>query len=323
MITKFGQQIELIITDLAGRVVVIPAGPGENTSLRVDFDILHMDGFSRGTIKIYNLRADVIGELVSTNHYVTLNVRLHDGPWFNLVNKWYISNSINELQLPNNITQLFCFDKLRLTLLEAQLFTRVKTPTLEKMINNAVATVGSGNTTEFKHFPEEVLRGKVDRSSTSWSGSVDDLLRKYKMSYRYNVYTIDDGLTLMYKPTIDNVHLTDIPSSSGDVFLDTSNMRSNPKLGAARITATSNLDPNLKPTTVVNISNLLTASLEASPTAKEIAGDFVKMAVGGYPKYQILTTQHRGSNYSDLWETAIHGVPPDNGRSMPTINWFR
>lgn len=324
MIAKFGQQIELIITDEADRVIMAPSGQESNIDLRVDFDLNHLDGFSRGTIKIWNLKPDMVREINSSNRFVTLNVKLHDGLWHSLANKWYISNSLEEIQLPNSITYLYCFDRLRLDLLEKQTTIRVKRPSLKNVIDTVVASVGFDLTkVDYKNFPEEVLRGYPDRNSRGWTGSVDGCIRQYSAPYRFNYYTVQDKLLLMYKPVMSNITLTDIPNTANVVTLDTSNMRSNPKIGVAQIKITSNLDPRLYPTTILDISKLLTAGIDAGEVATQLAEDFVSKSVGGYSKYQTLTTQHRGSNYAATWETILSAVSPDTGLSMPTVNWFR
>ena len=71
---RFGQEVVLTVTDENGGQVLNASG------LRVDFDIREIRGFSRASIRIFNLTDTTIGSLVGAqNRYATLQVRLHDG----------------------------------------------------------------------------------------------------------------------------------------------------------------------------------------------------------------------------------------------------
>ena len=326
MIKKFGQQIELIVKDENDRVVMAPSGQNSDIDLRVDFDLHYINGFNRGSVKIWNLNPDMVREVNTGDRYITLNVRLHDGVWHNLAKDWYVSNAMEELILPNSVTTLFCFDSLRKNLFEKVVDIRIRRPSLKNIIDTVVASIPEYDATlvEYLHFPDSVLNSvPVGRASRKWTGSVDGCLQHHSRTHRFNYFNVQDKLVLMYRPVLDNVDDTTLSSAKPDLVLDTDNMRSNPSIGVAQLQVSSNLDPFIFPTAVLDVTELLTAGTSVEKKGLNITDEFLKKSVGGYAKYQTLAVQHRGSNYTGSWETTANAVSPDKGTSMPTVNWFR
>jgi len=44
--------------------------------------------------------------------------------------------------------------------------------------------------------------------------------------------------------------------------------------------------------------------------------------VAGAATYQVLSVQHKGSNYSKEWSTHVFGSNPTEGTDMPVNTWF-
>lgn len=319
MISKFGQRVELTITDKAGNVVLeTDQSKDYGIGLRVDFDLHMIYGYSRGTIKVYNLNAQMIKEINNGERYVTLRAKLHDVDDFVLVDTWYISNSLEEKKVPNSVLSLYCYDTLRKDLLEKSVRITIKQPSLANVVKRVVESAGfDSNKVEFKHFPPTLVNIVPNRPSYTWNGSVQGCMDKYSVSHDFDYYTQNNKLILMHRPTIDTVLDTVLHTQPPEIILDSNNMRANPKLAPAQLLVTSNLDGNIEPTSVLDISQLVTYATNADEVALQIGDEFLNKSTIGYNKYQTITVQHRGSNYINLWETIVTASAPSKGTTMP------
>ena len=126
----------------------------------------------------------------------------------------------------------------------------------------------------------------------------------------------------MYKPDDKNLKLTDFYSNPADVVLSTTNMRSNPKIGPATLSVVSNLDPLIKPSSILDVSELLTIGTDTSEETLQVAQDYLKEKVSGFSKYQTLSVQHKGSNWTGDWITQAAATSPTKGTTMPTNVWW-
>ncbi len=319
MIKRFGQRVELTIKGKDGEVVMeSDVSQGYGVGLRVDFDIHLIQGFGRGTIKLFNLSTEMIKEINNGERYITLRTQLHDVDDFVLVEDWYISNSLEEKKVPNSILTLYCFDKLRKNLLEKQVNIQIPKPSLENIIKLVVSSVGfSSSKVQFKHFPPNLIDHVPLKDVGIWDGSVEACLQHHAKKYSYDYYANQDSLIIMHRPTADTVKLTDLYKNDAEIILDSNNMRANPKLSPAQLLVSSNLDGNISPTSILDISQLITVTTDADETALQVADDFLNKTTLGFTKYQTITVQHRGSNYTNVWETRVTGVAPGNGITMP------
>jgi hypothetical protein len=134
--------------------------------------------------------------------------------------------------------------------------------------------------------------------------------------YYFDYYTQSDNLVLMHRPLLSTTHSTDI-SKDTPIVLDTNNMRANPKLSPAQIHVVSNLDGDILPSNIIDITKLLVVGVDSDEKANQVVEDFLDKTTLDYPLYQTITVQHRGSNYTPLWETNIYGVAPSNSQTMP------
>ena len=316
MITKFGQYVLMSVHNADGLLVF------QTDSLRVDFDIRHIRGWSRAKFDIYNLAPDTIKKLSNGDNYVTIETALHDSEKKVIANKMYISNAMEEIDVPNSITSLFCYSNLRKHYLERQIDISVEVPTLRKIINDAVKASGYKGVVVFKYFPTEVLDFIPPRPKSRQKGSLLDCIELLSKAFKFNMYTEDDTLIFMYKPDFKNLSDTDMYTSEGDVVLDTKNMRSNPKIGVATISVLSNLDPSIKATTILNTTKLITAGIEVDQVQLELNKDYLRDKVAGSSKYQTLSVQHKGSNFTREWSTQAAATTPTKGTTMPTYSWF-
>ena len=100
-------------------------------------------------------------------------------------------------------------------------------------------------------------------------------------------------------------------------------MSANPRIGPATLEVTSDLDAYITPTAILDVSKLITASVDADDVTLQLAEDYVQDSIAGFTKYQALTVTHKGSNYTKKWDTQVTATSPDKGTSMPTIGWMK
>ena len=145
---------------------------------------------------------------------------------------------------------------------------------------------------------------------------------------RFKVFTDSNGYVLrfLYMPTYDNVRQCDLYDTSlPSITLSTDEMRSNPKLGPSNLSIVSNLNPNIKPTSVLDISQLLTAGTSISDEDLQVAENILKDSVSGHSRYQTHGVRHSGSNWANIWNTSCMAYSPTPGTSAsndPT-NWWK
>ena len=318
VISKFGQYVLLQVHSLKGGLVF------ETDSLKVDFNVMHIPGFSRGRVNITNLAPATIRALCNSDvgNFVTISTALHDSELKVVMNKMYVSNAIEETKVPESITSLFCYSALRKIYMERHVDVDVARPSIRELVANPLVAAGYDGNIQFKHFPPEILDHVPPRGSSRQEGSVSSILDNLGQQYDFNTYTDDNNLVMLYKPDYKNVGSTQLYSGAGDIKLATSNMRSNPVIGPAVLHANSNLDVNLKPGSVVDISELLTVGTNTDEITLQLAEDYLKEKVAGFTKYQVRSTQHIGTNWGPEWNTKIIANSPTPGISMSTNKWW-
>ncbi len=318
MRATFGQEVSLIVHKEESATEVFDA-----KNLRVDFDIRLLDGFSRGTVTIYNLSNETIKAISSGGNYVTLKTKLHGKDENTIANSFYISNVMEEKKIPNSVTTLYCFDKLRKQYLEKPVDIRVPNPTLRKEISQIMAHIGYRGEVSYHSFPS----GRVDQASgrkvSVHQEVAQNCITSLQNTYKFKFYTKPTGMGLMYLPSLDELVYTTLNRRYADVKLHVENMRSNPVIGVASLLITSNLDGGIKPTSVVDISDLVTHTVGTDEVTLQLASGFLQDNVDGFSKYQVLTVQHKGSNYTNDWHTIATCTAPSKGKVMPPRSWHR
>lgn len=315
-IRKFGQYVLLEVHSEGGELVF------STDSLKVDFDVRHIEGWSRAHISVYNLAPDTIKKIANGNNYVTVKTALHDAVPTILADRMYISNALEEKKLPSSIFNMYCYSKLRKAYLEEQVDVQITKPSIRRTIDACLRDAGFSGQVEYKHFPSGLLDHLPPKPASKQQGSLISVLERYSHEQRLKIYTIGNKFVVMYQPTAKNVASTEFYTSEGDIVLSTTNMRANPKIGPATLQVHSNLDPRIIPTSVLNISNLLTVGTNTSQGALEVAEGILKDSVAGFSKYQTLTVQHKGSNWSNMWSTYAGATSPTPGTNMNTDKWW-
>lgn len=315
-LTKFGQYVHLSIKDGAGGVVF------ETDSLRVDFEVFNIKGFNKGKVDIYNLEPDTIRNISNGECYVTIKTALHDSEQTILMSDMFVSNAISETKVPNEVTSLYCYSKLAKDVLEKDISVAVTQPNLRRMVTQILAAAGFGGSVTYKFFPDEILAYVPPKPVSKQEGSAKNCLDLLGVEYRFNSYIDGTNMVIMYRPDDKNLSSSPLNSAAEDIVLDTNNMRENPKLGPAQLQVVSNLDPNIKPTSVLDVTRLLTAGTNTDQDTLRLAQDYLTNSVAGFSKYVALTVVHSGSNYADLWSTTVMATSPVSGTRMPTNKWW-
>ena len=317
-VSKFGQYVFMEVYDESDALVF------SADDLRIDFDIRHLPDWTRAKFTVHNLAPSTIKKLSHGKNYVTVSVRLHDNQLTVVARDLYVSNAIEEIKVPDSIFSMFCYSKTRKEYFEKQIDIKVERPTLKRVVQACVEASDFEKEVKFKHFPAGMLDYRPPRLAGKYKGSLITCLKKLgaKGNYRFNIYTEGDGITIMYKPDAKNVKSTDLYSGKGEITLSTDNMKANPKLGPANLSVTSNLDPEIKPSTILDISELLTIGSIAGGEVLEVGEDYLRDSVAGFSKYQALAVQHKGSNWTNVWLTQVSATSPTKGTDMSTDKWW-
>jgi hypothetical protein len=317
--SKLKQEVSLEVWDseVGGKLVL------DATGLRTDFDIRHIPGLSRAKFVIYNLTEKAVQNMMSGDRYVTLKTTLHGDTSYTLARRFRLSNAVDELKLPNRLTTLYCFDTLRITLLEQEVNETVIKPTLRRIVNQSCDALGFAGARVFKSFPEGLLDEPGLKQQRPVQGTIEEVLTALGKEFNFLTYTVDGNLVFMYQPDIDNVDKTELATREADIVFHTRAMRSNPKIGLVTCKIHSNLDGRIKPSDLIDLSQLLTVSADESDL-------FSLEAIKGYAKnfsdnskYQAFAIQHKGSNYTEEWSTIVSGLSPTKGKLMDSVSWAK
>jgi len=317
-IKKFGQYVLLQIFSEDGQLVF------ETDSLKIDFDVRHIPNYSVAKVTLTNLNPNTIKKISDAGNasFITIKTALHDEEPKLVVDRMYISNALEEIQVPNSVFNMYCYSNLRKVFLEKQVDIKVLRPSLATMVGAAIGDTGFSGGLEFKHFPNEILNTVPSQEHARLQGSLLSILQVLGSQFKFNLYTEGNKIVLMYKPDFKNFEQTDYFSNPADITLATSNMRSNPKIGPATLSVISNLDPLIKPSSVLDITELLTLGTSTDEATLEVAQDYLKDKVAGFSKYQALSVQHKGSNWTGDWLTQVAATSPTPGTTMPTTKWW-
>lgn len=291
----------------------------EVKNLRIDFDIRQIPNYNKAKVVVYNLNNEAVTSLMSGKRYVTIKVQLHEGKEHTLIHRYYVNNAVDELLLPNRITSIFCFSNELIENLQKPIKVVVASPSIKSCIRQCAAAVGFSGEIKYLSFPEGQVDQVFERMYRSFHRTFLDALKSLGKEYNFNFYIKDGDLIIMYKPDLDNVELTNLGIRES-ILLNTDAMRSNPKVGMATAVIDSILDPTIYPSTVIDLSNLITVGVSEPEESLELVGDYLKN-FSSYNRYQSFAVQHKGSNYTADWNTIINALSPTKGKLAPTVAW--
>lgn len=316
IISKFGQYVLLQVHDDKGLLIF------ETDSLRVDFDVRHINRWTRAKITLFNLNPTTIKKISSGDNFVSVSVSLHGGSLTLVAEDLYISNTFEEVKVPQSEFNMYCYSGMRRKYFEKRIDVTVTSPTIPKVVKQIAEAGGFTGVIEYKHFPSDILSFVPPNPTSHQSGSLLSCLAVYGAERDFNFYTEVNKLIIVYKPNARNYRATDFYSNPADVVLSTKNMRSNPKIGPSTLSIVSNLDPSIKPSSVLDISDLLTATADVPEETLFVAKQYLADKIAGFTKYIALSVQHKGSNWTGNWLTQVSATSPTPGTDMPTVKWW-
>ncbi len=312
----FGQKVRLVVTNEGGSEVFSSNG------LRVDFHTKDTQRFIRGKFDIYNLNTKTISEITSGNNYVKVYTKLHSGLEVLLANtEFYINNAFSEKKVPDNVTSLYCISRLEKDLTNKELNLAVKLPSLTKLMDTIVRQYGDVVKWEAHGFPEGMLDNIPPKQTAILSGAVWEELIRLGIMYNFTYHLTGNRLLIQYHPNERNLHLCNWENRERVVLKD-NNMRANVKIGVADLIVHSNLDNNIEPTKMMDTSQLITAGVQSDFATLTVVQGFIKDTIAGSGLYSIITTEHKGSNFTKDWSTKALGVRVDSGTNIDIHNWF-
>ncbi len=319
---KFGQYVLFEAFDAKGILIF------STDSLKIDFDIRDIEGWKRAKIELTNLDDKVINGLSNSDEvYVTIKTRLHDHPTLSiLADKMYVSNAKTVRKLPELVTTLYCYDRLKKDVLEEVVDIAVPRPSLRANVDAVLQRGGYSGEIHYVNFPDTKLNFIPPRKSARLQGKVSDVLRMLGKENGFKVFTSSSSITILYIAHEKDYTSTDfVATSTPTIKLNTSNMRSTPEISPGKLSFGSNLDPRIKPGSVLDISDLLTIDTNVTQSTLEVAENILKSQVAGFSRYQSLQVQHRGSNWSNDWLTQVIGLCPVRGDQMQATadQWWK
>ena len=311
MITKFGQSVRLEIQNSDKSVF-------KTDGLRVDFEIRIVAGYNRAKFTIYNLNEETVRVISEEGSLVKMFVRLHDQTEQELGYKFLVNNAVNYKKVPNAVTELYCISHIRKNFTSRFVNVRVTDTTLKGYLKQLEREVNKTNGVNvnfvFRHFPRSVENYRPLRSLSSWTGDVLTALEKLGRAYSF---TVNEGegndIILLFLPTKENQHLS-TQNSSTSYKLKTVNMRSTPQVGIVQLNIDSILDFNIKTGTILDTSELVTASAGDTFEFLTQVGNQIKAPIGGNGRFSTLEVVHKGSNYTNVWNTNAVAVKASGGK---------
>ena len=312
-INKFGKEVRLEIADSTGVVVFNTSG------LRVDFEVKIIPGYNRAKFVIYNLNPKTIKEISNGNRFVRLYVKLHDRDEQQFNYDFYVNNSVTVKKVPDSLTELYCIGTIRKNFTSKNIALRIPQPSLRRYCKALATAAKQDIKFTFTDFPPEIINYIPPNPNAVWSGEVLKALEKLGRAYSFTVNEeAGNVLNLIYLPKAENQKQSG-QNTRSPYLLKTINMRSNPRIGIAKIEIESNLDLNIRAGTILDTSQLITASAgDTFDYLTQVANQIVS-PTSGNSRFSTLTVDHRGSNYTSEWTTSAMAVKATSGTRTPTI----
>ncbi len=321
LIDKFGQYVRIKIEGMgeggepAGTIL-------EDDKLRIDLDYVDAAGYGRSKISIYNLETETISAIQGGKCYASIYTRLHDTAEELLIDRQFVSNVTSETQIPNIITSLYCIDKVYRQYMQTPIKVDVEEASIKNCVKAILDAGGFKGTIEYKLFPDVELNFVPD-SPEQFDGSLSYELYKYASYKKFSIYIRGDRVICMRKPDYKSIPNSPLSSpSKDDIVLDVRNLRANPKLGSGDLQIDSNLDPRIVPSSVLDVTKLLTVQVNEDTETLQTAAGFISAAISGFPRYAVFTAHHTGSNKTGDWNTSVIAYRGEKNIEQDPDKWW-
>ena len=321
LIDKFGQYVRIKIEGIGADLE--PSGTLlEDDQLRIDFDYIDAAGYGRSKITIYNLDTETIGAIQGGQCYASIYTKLHDTNEELLIDRQFVSNVTSETQVPNILTSLFCLDKVYRKYMQVPIEVDVEQASIRNCVKAILDAGGFKGTIEYKLFPDVEL-DYVPDSPEQFDGLLRTELYRYATYKKFSINIKGDRVICMRKPDHKSIPQSSISErTKDDIVLDVRNLRANPKLGSGKLLVDSNLDPRIRPSSVLDVTKLVTANVNEDAESLQTTQGYVEANISGFPRYAVFTAHHTGSNKTGEWNTSVVAFRGEKQVDMDTDKWW-
>lgn len=318
MINDFGIEIVLEIYDDNGSVVLSARG------LRVDFDIRYYQGYNRAKFTIYNLSKETAREVATGDRYIRLFVSQHGGTRYLIADDFYVNNAYTEKRVPDSLTTLYCFDKLKKDVTSKFLNIITSGGSLKSILKTIKDSSEKEVNFKLVDFPKELEDFEPTKKKTIYSGEVGKIIDELAVQYNFIPFIKGNIIELGFQANDNKDNLKNIGRlNRKKIKLNSRDMRSNPVVGMTQIKIDSNLDARIECNSVVDTSDLITSTSGDDIEFLAITKDYLKLSVTGYSLFTVLSVNHVGSSHSNNWSTKVIGIKSTKGTQIKNYNWFK
>ena len=344
--TEFGKKIRLTIYDPSSNSVDIVL---EN--LRIDFDLNVIPTFARGSISVYGLNNDTVKELTSAakgRAYVKIETSLHGSPYETLFSGLAINNTLAIKKVPEKVFMIYVAGGGQRILLDGAgaglttigelTATKLFEAPLRQYVDGALKNISPRWLFEFIGVPESVLNQRYRFSNTTeeFEARFLEVIREIE-EVSDTICYIEDveerspmaplGVYKFYfvaNPETTNLSDELVRASTvNQIELQSNELKDIPKIGVAQMSFKARLSNKFRFGKIVNTSSLITASTDPSEQGSiELAKNFLSSHVVGPSVFVVLTVRHKGSNYTNAWESEVVAYRGADGEVINDYGWF-
>lgn len=292
-------------------------GQPQSNRLRVDFEIYEMSLYSKAKVTIYNISDETATAIAKEGNQFKLWVGLHGGPLQQVGGRMYLSNSLFVKRVPENTVTLFGFSTLKQDFLDVILKGNPvpKNTTLKDLIihlceRSADISLKPKVSIKFSDtWPEALLNKKIP-TAYSLEKSLSYNLKTLGRIYGFTYFTQADDLLFTFIPKNSDAE-SSIPLRDliPVVEIDVRNLRANPVVSIGKLSATVNLEPNIKTADIISTNGFVTSAGGETDVAMQHANRIVEIG-RSFDKYQVVDVTHKGSTHNNIWETVFVAVGP-------------
>jgi len=319
MISKFGKEIRLDVIELSGSSESVIFSSGK---LRVDFQVKNLQGLTRGVYHIYNLGNETIRLICNGDRYLRLHTRLHEEEFREVNPLMYVNNAFHEKMIPENRTSLYAVSANEKNFTSKQARMIVNKPTLRNIMTNLVRnTSDKPIRVDFVGFPDDMEDYEPIKAKTYIDGKVEDVIKDLGKQYSFTTSNEDGVVIVTHHPNIRNLASCKWQNREKIKLRDV-DMKATPKVGISQLKVKSVIDPDIKPSKILDTSDLVTISIDVGLQVLAFDPNVVNNLISGDSLYSVMSTEHIGSNFTKKWETNAIALKATTGANIDPNNLF-
>lgn len=292
------------------RKVVLSLSSGSNsivlTDLRIDFDVQsHLaNAIDKCTVTVYNLAPETIKYLATNN----IKMKLQAGYVGGILKTVFEGEVINfnpVKMYQDHMTYLYCYTDQSTSMGNPVEFTGKKNIKLKTLINLLAEQAGfpmnSGRRYNDELFPREVLETTVVSTFTG-SRTVREELNLLGKQYNFFVST-SGGVLRIIREQRTGKDLSRYIDSTKNIVVNELKMKGAADFGLAEVSLRYDLSPEIFTGYGLEVPKEISATIKGFNEALFLIDGIGQLAPERL--YQIFTVNHKGSNYTDEWDSEI------------------